>query len=290
MIKTESRVLSFSMSVYSLGHLLNPKDPDDDSTRWIHDLWQWILEDHLGLDPDPPSWLDRPALSRITASSPAVLRWFDAFNEGKDFSDRIKPANFLLLAHPDPLDPSPALPIAPYEPDASRWLIMDWFDRRNGEQVTITTAHFDGMARPGVVRVRTYRDIVSDYLRHPEAKSLAPGGGPVKAGTRGLLRRRPVQARPVIARIGKEANRIEERMTGVVTKSDDYLNEYVDPHAWRQNLDFLLSRMTVKDLAAALSVDRGTVGRWRSGKATPHSRHAQQLAALVIFQPADVNT
>ena len=68
-----------------------------------------------GMPASPPAWLDRPALTRVTASSPTVLHWFAGLNAGKPYAEQIKPANFLLLAHPNPLDPTGALPIAPYD-------------------------------------------------------------------------------------------------------------------------------------------------------------------------------
>jgi hypothetical protein len=276
----EGRPTLVKVSEHGLGHLLNPRDPDDSSTGWIKELWQYLLEGELGFDPEPPAWLDSPALTRITASGPGVLRWFDGYNADKCFDDEIKPANFLLLAHPDSLDPSSALPIAAYESDASKWLTMEWIDRRDGQSVRITTDPFDGQARPGAVRVRTYRDVLSEYLRHPEAKSLAADGGPVRGSTTGLLQRRPVKASPVIARIGKEANRIEERISGLATRPEEYLNEYVDPGAWRKQLESLLESTTKMDLARQLGVDRGTVGRWLAGTSSPRRGHIQTVSDL----------
>jgi hypothetical protein len=57
-------------SEHGLGHLLNPTNPDDESGDWIKQLWHFIVHRALGLPAEPPAWLDRPAISRTTASSP----------------------------------------------------------------------------------------------------------------------------------------------------------------------------------------------------------------------------
>ena len=265
-------------SEHGLGHLLNPQDPDDATTGWIEELWQFILESELGLEPTEPAWLDRCALTRVTATGPGVLTWFKGLNAAKDFIEQIKPANFLLLAHRDPLHPNPALPIAPYEPDASKWSAMDWIDRRTGMPVKITTRPFDGQVLTGEVRVRTYRDMLADFLKHPESKSLAPDGGRVVGSTRGLLQRRPVASLPQIARIGKETNHLEERILGLVVDGDRSVSEYVDPEAWREQLSALVASSGVGAVAKELGVNRGTVGRWVAGKAFPTARRRSQIA------------
>jgi hypothetical protein len=108
-----------------------------------------------------------------------VRKFAARLNEAKPYAEQINPANFLLLAHPDPLDQSGGLPIAPYESNASRWEGLDWIDRSSGKPIRITTEPFDGHERPGVVRVRTYGEVLAGYLTHPEAKSLGPAGQPV---------------------------------------------------------------------------------------------------------------
>jgi hypothetical protein len=41
---------------------------------WIDDAWRWILAAHNNPDAPLPAWADRPAISRITISSPALWR------------------------------------------------------------------------------------------------------------------------------------------------------------------------------------------------------------------------
>ena len=69
--------------------------------------------------------------------------------------------------------------------------------------------------------------VLGRYVRRPEHKSLAPDGSAASPDTRGLLRRRPVRARPTgTMLIGKEANQLLERETGEVTGTVEYRNEY----------------------------------------------------------------
>ena len=127
---------------------------------------------------------------------------------------------------PTSFDPSGALPIAPYESDSSKWGSLPWIDRRTGEQFAITTEPLDGHVRPGVVLVPgTTGQMLTDYLAHPEAKSLGPEGEPVGRHTVGLLRRRPVAGAIPVLYIGKEANRLEDRITGLVASPDEYRTE-----------------------------------------------------------------
>lgn len=52
-------------------------------------------------------------------------------------------------------------------------------DRPSDQQrIGVSTEPFDGTARPGTVRVRTYGEALAGYLGHPKPKSLGPSGEP----------------------------------------------------------------------------------------------------------------
>jgi hypothetical protein len=243
------------VSEHGLGHLLNPLDPDDPTDDWIRDAWDYMLRQELGLGPPKPKWMGRPAVTRVTASSPTVLRWFSGLNDGKLYSEQVKPGNFLLLFHPDPLDSSGILPIAPYESDASLWG-SDCIDRRDGKIIQITTAAFDGSTHPRTVQVRTYAQVIARYVAHPEAKSLGPDGLPVGRRTVGLLRRRPVEATAPIKYIGKGGNRLDDRISGLVTGTSEYRTEYEDPSItqWSELVVPVLKTMDRATVAGAVGV------------------------------------
>ena len=68
--------------------------------RWHYDLWFKIVQAALDGHPDQVDLsyhdnLKRPAVSRYGATTPALLRWFDAFNSGREYPDQVKPFNFL---------------------------------------------------------------------------------------------------------------------------------------------------------------------------------------------------
>ncbi len=188
----------------------------------------------------------------------------------------------MLLAHPDSFDPSGALPIAPYESDPSKWGSLPWIDRRTGEPVTITTEPLDGHVRPGVVRVRTYRQVLTDYLAHPEPKSLGPEGEPVGRHTVGLLGRRPVEAVVPVRYIGKEGNRLEDRITGLVASPDEYRTEYEDPRrtVWSELIVPVLKTMDRVSVVRAAGVHRRTLERWLFKGVRPRRTTEQNLTIL----------
>jgi hypothetical protein len=70
-------------SEHGLGHLLNPTDPENDDRDWIRHYWEGIAMEALGQKYQWPAWLDRPAIGRITASSPQMLKPFSTWNRRK---------------------------------------------------------------------------------------------------------------------------------------------------------------------------------------------------------------
>ena len=275
------------VSEHGLGHLLNPLDPDDSSVHWIELAWTYLLRKALGLAASEPEWLNRPALTRVTVSGPAVLHWFSGMNKGHPYAGQVKPANFLLLAHPDPLDPSGVLPVAPYEPHASKWTALAWVDRRTGEPVRVTTEPLDGTVRPGTVRVRTYGDVLNEYVRHPESKSLGPDGKPVGSRTAGLLQRRPVEALPPSVYIGKEGNKLDDRLSGLVTRPEDYRAEYVDPShsVWSELVLPVVATINRGEVARRSCLSRRTIERYLYGGMRPNRTHETKLTEIA-FQVA----
>jgi hypothetical protein len=120
--------------------------------------------------------------------------------------------------------------VAPFETAAKRWLQMPWVNRYSERQYQLTQEPFGGFVRPGVLRPRTYRDILSDYLANPEPKSLAPDGIICGADTAGLLHRRPVHL-GTLSHIGKESNQLEDVQARLVEGLDEVVNEYDDFYA-----------------------------------------------------------
>lgn len=109
---------------------------------------------------------------------------------------------------------------------------LDWYDRNTGQPIRITTAtphdpEFAQHLQEGRVRIRTLGDVIAQFRMRPEHKSLAHDGAPTTGETRGLLQHRPVESAPVLTDfIGKEANLLDERQTGLTENPDEYRSNY----------------------------------------------------------------
>jgi hypothetical protein len=252
--------------------------------RWVAEAWTWLLRSALGLPAAEPIWLDRPAISRITASTPQTMRPFRAYNEGRSYAEQVKPGNFLLSAHvapfghPDGVDPQRFHLVAPFQTDPRQWRKMTWLDLYSGTGYKISTTATAGGV--GVARVKTYRDVLEEYRTHPESKALGPDGIAGHRATRGLLGRRPVYTRSELIRcIGKEGNRLQDRQQDLVHDPAEVLTEYHDPcrDPWRTLVVPVLREIPKRDLAQAAGIHSRTVVALRNGHASPRPRHRAAL-------------
>ena len=219
-------------SAHGLGHLMVPYSDanapasfpapmmplkDIGVERWQHDVWYRIVEAALDGNPDRPNiadlpGLDQPAASRYAATTPTLLRWFDGYNDGRGYTDQVRPFNFLTVFParrtrvPDLADflEEPGTekprrrdrgdlprPVAPYNAVPAR-AAKNCFDRMTGQPVATN-------------RLKTCAEALADYHLHPEAKFL--NGDYLD---RGATVRRHVHVAGV-RYIGKEANRWEEQ-------------------------------------------------------------------------------
>jgi len=269
-------------SEHGLGHLLNPTNPASDDREWIRQTWEMLVRESLRLPVTEPAWLDQPALSRITGSSPFLLKPFEAYNHGKSYADQVKPFNFLLSAHVAPFghptgaDATKFHLIAPYTKDSRQWRKLRWTDIHSRGRYGITTT---GHPSPTRVRVQSYRDVLSAYRKHPEPKSNAPGGGPCDRDSMGLLGFRPVRslARPVL--VGKESNRIEDVQGGLVHDADEVYTEYGDRERdeWDEVFLPVLKLMQRDEMAREAGLSARQVSSIRQGHAMPRPAHRAAL-------------
>ena len=217
-------------SKHGLGHLL---DPTGQGRRaFTEAAWRIVLAQHLDIEAPEPEWLDRPAVSRLVASTPYLLNLFKTYNQGKDYIDQVKPFGFMLTAAPQRiagilLGVDRLHLIGPYETDPTKWDNMEWTDIYTGNQHRISRAvdPFD----PETVPVQTLRHVIETWATNPEPKSLGPDGKVCARDTRGPLQRRPVRTtHPQVTFIGKESNHLQEAQAGIMGR-DEILNEYPDP-------------------------------------------------------------
>jgi hypothetical protein len=265
------------VSEHGLGHLLSPLGPKDKSKRWRDEGWEWVM----GLSQEP-SWFVLPAVSRISVSSPHVLRAFDGFNAHRSRDEQIRPFNFCLSAHvapfghPEGVDPLGFHLIAPYSDDPRTYLTLDWVDRFSGEAYPVTTIEDSGRSGPALLQ--TYGTVFSRYARHLEAKSLDSAGRPGRGS--GLLLRRPVREGSR-AFVGKESNRIEEVEMGLLHQLDDVIQEYgLSQDPWRSYVVHVLRQIPVSLITSETGLDRRTVQRLRSGRSQPRRRNEAALTRV----------
>jgi hypothetical protein len=261
-------------SGHGLGHLLNPIDPDSEDRDWIRQAWEWLLRKTLGLSAPEPSWLDQPAIARHSISSPALHRLLAPINDGLPYAEQIKPFNFLSIAFVHPLERPPDDPrlvlIAPYRSTPAEHLAQPWINRYSGKRYRITTEPSNARHRPGIVTVKTYRDMLADYTVHPEAKSNGPDGKPCSRSTIGILSRRPVAVR-TINHIGKEANRLEEAQAGLLQRTNEVLSVYDDGDliALRDWALPILRKLGVREVARRTGHSLGAVHAVLQRRAIP---------------------
>jgi len=216
-------------SAHGLGHLRPPYDEDAAPAsipppsvplrelgveRWQYDLWYRNVEAALAghsaqvrLDNLPG--FNKPAVSRYTATTPTLLRWFDSYNTDKSYREQVRPFGFLLNFQRDPLAVSPSLSTsdadghAGSKSDAPRPVAT--FDQ---DPAIAATRCFDRVTGAPVSReaLKTYRQALAQYHLHPETKFA--NGDYLDAGP---TRRRHIQV-VSIDHIGKEANRWEEQL------------------------------------------------------------------------------
>ncbi len=285
-VAADGRPVIRKYSEHGLGHLLDPLDPDDDSGDWIRALWEIILCEALGRRATRPVWLHRPALSRVTASSPHILRRFMETSTRRPYADQVKPFNFLLVAHvapfghPQGVDPVRFQLMAPYTTDPRQWPTLRWTDTYSGHAYPITTTD---VTSPEFVRVRSYEDVLAEYTTHPEPKSVAEGR-PCDRLTRGLLTRRSVHALS-LSYIGKESNLIEEVQDGLVHALDEVQEIYVDPrkNPWDTLVRPILRRIPRAQLARAAGVSKRYIQMLRNGKRRP----SQDVKRVLLRAAAD---
>lgn len=225
---SDGRPIIRKASAHGLGHLRAPYDgsnpapsmpkPQIDLAKaglalWQHDLWVRIIEAGTG---DKPHMVDLsyhpalqlPAISRYTATSPDMLRWFKVFNAGKPYNEQVKPFGFLTALMADNIDcearivdpgaprqgsSAPIKPIAPYERDPAKAALIA-FDRNTGLPVPVG-------------KLKTFAQAIRQYHLQPENKFL--NGNYLDSGR---TQRRHVMP-SCVAHIGKEANDLERQAT-----------------------------------------------------------------------------
>jgi len=88
--------------------------------------------------------------------------------------------------------------------------------------------------------------------------------------------------RPPPRHIGKEGNRLDDRITGLVAGPEQYRTEYFDPSrtVWSELVVPVLKTMDRATVAQATGVHRRSLERWLYQGVRPHARHEEVLTEL----------
>jgi hypothetical protein len=214
--KTDNGISIVKASGHGLGYLFAPKknesdhesdnEANDEVPLWVVEAWDWLIHREMGLKGKIPTWIDLPAMMRMTMTSPNVMR--------HNRPEWLAPFNFFLFplisdlgGFPDGLNRANFNFIVPFESDRKKWLSLRGINLWDG-QIYRFARHHSGMG--DTVVPESFRIILRQYLRHPEVKSLAPDGSACAGSTRGLLRRASIHAGEIVP-IGKESDRSWEQ-------------------------------------------------------------------------------
>jgi hypothetical protein len=295
-------------SEHGLGLYLNPESrtasgPDArNKDSWITQAWEWIVRTYaLGEKTADLEWINRPAATRLTITTPELMRPFQAFNDGYSYQEQVKPHNFMLAFHPVRLVravyPNMRL-IAPLS-DPEYWSEYSVFDLhgKRGVELYITGDHesWDGNLPSASdiagwrVPVKTYKDILREYVRHPEVKYDDAKSKACSALTTGKLSPCHLVATEY-QQIGKDASSIPQD----VSVSVGYSYRTYGGTDWYSAAISVLRQLDVKsaDVLAHLESDgieitRNQVTRYLSGRSTPRQETKAsiiKLAGNLIYQ------
>jgi len=267
-----------------LGHLQNPTDPKSEDQGWVRTFWEHLIPTAGDGPRNPvPVWFDRPALAKVAITSPTLLKAMHLHNHGKPYREQIKPFNFLLFApgaEPPEGYSGPLRLLTSYSSTPNKWLTLPW---RNQHAPADRLAVSIDPASPGTVVLPTYSTVAIRYQGHTEPKSLS-GTHPCDRRSLGVLNRRAVTA-GLINHIGKEANRLEDRESGMLDSSE--LEEaqlfFVGSNSetW-QNVQAELAAIGAREIAAALGLSERRARDWISGHAKPRPRMRNAALDLIM--------
>jgi hypothetical protein len=222
------------------------------------DSAELIAEPEEGPDPD---WFKYLSMRKLAVTTPNVLRNLRFIDH-----DAARPYNFAISPV---LSLSNTALVAPFCDKPSRWDGLTYVCVDTGEKGKLNNwvLYVDGKIVPLVKQ--TMEVVIGKYSKRPEFKSLAPDGSPCTKNTVGLLRCRPVIAKPVFQLIGKEVDR--------GTSEDAYMMEGEKlvryPHGETLSFPKALAKLSDREIARRAVLDSQTVSRMRNRKTGKTARH-----------------
>jgi hypothetical protein len=117
--------------------------------------------------------------------------------------------------------------------------------------------------------------IFSQYVKHPEYKSLAPDEKPCQPDSKGLLQRYPVTASEFIL-VGKETERGWEQAEDISTLLPSLMRYDQNTDIANQQLRARLNKLSLNALQKETGLSRNTILRARRGERV-HPRSLERL-------------
>lgn len=272
---SERNVIKYSE--HGLGHLRGP-GPD-----WKREVWGSILSGFR------PEWVDLPAQSQWSVSTPRLYKTLEKWNAGRPYRDRIKPFNFLsacyvraehkprvpksvgrfqlISGYLGDKDPYAAEWVNKYDPDGPAYKLTPTFEIMNDR-----------------IKVVTYGDVLADYVIHPEPKFADSEGNVCGPHTKGQLHRIHVHLGG-LDYIGKESNRVDDVQLGLFEPGDVQQRVSATDHHWdqlRPNLFRVLGRYRDGENARLAGLSAREYGRVKSGAVRPHQGVRTALLRMAV--------
>jgi hypothetical protein len=156
------------------------------------------------------------------------------------------------------LSGQPITLLGPFEKDPARWDKMPYINVHDGTTHTLNPPS-------ALVLVQTFDMVFSQYVRHPEFKSLAPDDTACRADSQGLLKRYPVTACGFHL-IGKETERGWEQAEDISTLFPSLVRYKGKGSTAGQMLQQRLKQMSLNTLQRETDLSRHTILRARRGE------------------------
>ena len=200
--QTDTNLTIVDPKAHGLGYLYPPIDKKSyEDPGWTFETWDWLLREELELPRAAPTWLDLPAMMRIVLSTPLVLNRLNYLT--RPFNFLFCPLIDTVAGYPTNVDPKHFTPITPFTHKRDLWLHAECVNVWDGKVYSLALRQSNKLDK---LIPQIFGYVLRLYLRHPEAKSLAPDGTPCIASTRGLLKRTSIVAGK-LRYVGKETDR-----------------------------------------------------------------------------------
>jgi hypothetical protein len=191
----------------------------------------------------------------------------------KQMKNYASPFGFVM--HPRTRDDLKLTLLTPFNKDRGGWGQSSCINTRDG------SAHALHQLAQGVVLLG---DVLCGYVQHPEVKSLGPDGGKCKPHTRGLLRRRVIEA-GLKHCIGKEVSRFEQGQNDFIENIDDACINYEGGRAVaNENLVSEIRAVGLRQTVKYTGLDRKTIRATVNGQPVKMSTLAKIVIGLRAHQ------